>query len=119
MGSLVVAKCKCGVEAYARVGGGRKNYTTTCYFPCLCDSCHNIVQMNLLAKNSRCPKCRAANPIPYDDPRLVGSAGEKEAAGWYMKELIGRALILTDGSYRCPKCEKMTLRFAKGGRDWD
>ena len=95
------------------------NHTTTCYFPCLCESCHNLVRVNLLAEKPECPDCGAANPVPYDDPRLMGTAGERVIAEWNMEERLGRRLILTDGSYICPKCEQMTLRFADGGLCWD
>jgi len=119
MGSQVTAICECGVEAKILIGGSMINFMTTCYFPCLCDSCHNIVQTNLLAKVPRCPECGTANPIPYDDPRILGSLGERTVAEWNMQECLARELILTDGSYKCPKCEKMTLQFTNNGLCWD
>ena len=119
MGSQVAAKCECGVEAEIPIGGGMMDFTTTCYFPCLCDSCHNIVAANLLAKKPRCPDCGAANLMPYDDHRLVGSRGERAVAEWHMEERLGRELVLTDGSYKCPKCGEMTLQFADTGLRWD
>jgi len=110
MGSQVIARCECGIETKILIGGGMINFKTTCAFPCLCDRCRNIVESNLLAKTPQCPECGTANPIPYDDPRVVGSPGERTFAEWNMKERLGRELILTDGSYKCPRCEKMTLR---------
>ena len=119
MGSQVTARCECGVEAEILIGGGMMNFTTTCYFPCLCGSCHNIVEADLLATAPQCPECGTANPIPYDDPRVLGSLGEQTVAEWNMQERLGRELILTDGSYKCPKCGKMTLQFADSGLCWD
>src|SRR5438128_1055567 len=117
MGSEVTARCGCGVEARILIGGGMQNFATTCYFPCLCEHCHSIVQVNLLAKTHRCPKCRSSKTIPYDDGRLRKSPGRHVMAEWNLPEL-GRELKLTDGKYRCPKCDKMTLRFSETAL-WD
>lgn len=119
MGAEVTARCECGVEARILIGGGMASFTTTCYFPCLCESCHDVVQVNLLAKRPRCPNCRAARPIPYDDPRLIGSPGRHAVAYWNVQDQVGRGLGLDDGDYKCPRCGKMTLRFADSGLCWD
>ena len=118
MGSQVTAQCECGVGAEILVGGGMMDFTTTCYFPCLCDRCNKVVQVNLLATKPRCPDCGAANPVPYDDPQLIGSPGDEIVAEWNMEERLGRNLLLTDGSSKCPGCRKKTLRFADSGL-WD
>lgn len=118
MGKEVLARCGCGVETPVAIGGGMLNFTTTCYFPCLCDACHGVVQANLLAKPVRCPNCQADNPIPYDDPRLCDAPGKRQVAQWCMQHQLGRDLMLTDGNYRCPKCGNMTLRFIFRGC-WD
>lgn len=119
MGSEVTANCQCGLEARILIGGGMATFMTTCYFPCLCEGCHNVVQVNLLGKTKRCPKCRGANLIPYDDPQLSESLGQHALVEWNMQRQLGRELKLTDGNYRCPKCQKMTLRFADSGLCWD
>jgi Zn finger protein HypA/HybF involved in hydrogenase expression len=118
MGSQVIAKCDCGVEESILIGGGMFT-ETLCYFPCLCESCHRIVEVNLLDRPVSCPACHAPDPIPYDDPRLLGAAGRHMVADWYMKAELGRELVLTDGKYRCPKCGKMSLEFSEGGLYWD
>ena len=41
------------------------NFMTLCYFPCLCEQCQEIVQVDLLARKQQCPKCRATDLIPY------------------------------------------------------
>ena len=119
MGSAVTATCGCGLKVDIDIGGGMVNGPTTCYFPCLCEACHKVVQVNLLARRLRCPKCRGANPVPYDDPRLLGSPGENVVAAWNIKEQLGRSLSLTDGSYFCPKCQNMSLQFRDSGLCWD
>jgi hypothetical protein len=119
MGSQVTAKCGCGVETDVLIGGGMLNFTTTCFFPCLCENCHSIVEMNLLAKVMECPQCRALNPIAYDDPRLSGAPGHHYVAEWDMQEQLGRELVLTDGKYMCPKCGRMSLEFSTIGLCWD
>lgn len=119
MGSAVVAQCDCGVEASMLIGGGMMNFTTTCFFPCLCENCHDIVQLNLLSKTMKCPECGARGPIPYDDPQLSDSSGHHYVAEWNIKDHLGRKLVLTDGKYRCPKCGQMSLRFSWGGMCWD
>ena len=95
------------------------NFTTTCFFPCLCESCHSVVRVNLLSKSLRCPQCRARNPIPYDDPRLSESPGHHQVASWNMEDRLGKELVLTDGKYRCPQCGRMSLEFSDSGLCWD
>ena len=119
MGSEVVAQCECGLKATILIGGGMANFMNTCYFPCLCERCRMVVQVNLLAKRKQCPKCRMTKVTPYDEPRLVGRIGEDEIATWNMGEQLVRKLILTNGDYICPQCGKTTLHFADSGLCWD
>lgn len=119
MGSQVTATCQCGVDASIMIGGGMGNFMTTCYFPCLCEHCRTVVQVNLLAKQKRCPQCKTTKVTPYDDPTLSECAGERTVASWYIEEQLGRELKLMDGNYRCPQCGCMTLRFAGSGLLWD
>ena len=119
MGSDVIAECQCGLKTNIMIGGGMMNFMDTCYFPCLCQSCQDVVEVNLLAKEASCPKCKTTEVIPYDDPSL--SEGEEGyiVAGWNMEEALGRKLSLTSKNYKCPQCGQMTLRFEKGGLCWD
>ena len=119
MGSAVIAICDCGVNEEILIGGGMMNFTTTCYFPCCCENCNEVVQVNLLSKKMRCPKCRSQKVTPCDDPKIVDKLGNKTIAEWNMQGKIGRELILSDGSYWCPKCKKPNLRFEDGGMCWD
>lgn len=119
MGASVTAECECGVKASILIGGGMANFMTTCYFPCLCERCHAIVQANVLGKPIRCPECQATDVTPYDDPRLVESAGPHIVAEWNIEAELGRPLSLTDGNYKCPRCGRMTLKFSDGDLLWD
>ena len=111
MGTIVSANCGCGFNGKFAVGGGMDNYADTCLFPCLCGKCRQIVHPNLFQKPLHCPKCGSPDPIPYDDPRLVGSSGTQNVASWYMNLESDQELVLTNGTYLCPSCGKMTLCF--------
>jgi Zn finger protein HypA/HybF involved in hydrogenase expression len=114
MGSEVDARCPCGFRASSLIGGGKQSHTTTCYFPCLCEQCSSFVRVNLFDDDLRCPKCGSANVIPYDDPRLAGAAGKHDVVSWNVESVLGRTLKLTNGTYQCPQCQKMTLTFSPG-----
>lgn len=119
MGLQVIARCECGLEEEISVGGGMMDFTTNCSFPCLCTGCHSVVEANLLDTAMSCPKCGATPLIPYDDPRLAESTGQKVVAQWNVGQELGRELMLTDGNYLCPACGRMSLRFADTGLCWD
>lgn len=120
MGIQIRASCNCGVNADVQIGGGMMDFTTSCLFPCLCNNCHSIVDANLLAKDLRCSKCRGHDLIPYDDPRNIGTLGPRKLANWNVQDSLGRELILTDGTYKCPKCGKMSLTFDDdSAENWD
>ena len=105
MGSSVLANCPCGVEAQIMIGGGMMDHETCCLFPCCCEKCNSLVEANIWVKRLRCPKCRSVKLIPYTDPRLMGEKGSGVVESWDDR-------TLTDGTYKCPKCEQMTLRFS-------
>ena len=119
MGSQVIAKCECGLAAEIMIGGGMINFMNTCYFPCHCNNCHNVVEVNLLAETMTCQECGATNPTPYDDPELMESASGHIVAQWNVEERLGRKLFIYSNNYKCPKCGKMTLLFADSGLCWD
>jgi len=119
MGSAVIAECACGLEAESRIGGGMLDFRSVCHFPCLCEACQSAVEVDLLKRPLRCPSCGTSDPIPYDDPRLLGTPGSRVVAEWDMTELLGRRLELTDGTYRCPGCGNPTLHFSDSGLRFD
>jgi Zn finger protein HypA/HybF involved in hydrogenase expression len=119
MGTSVTATCPCGKNTEIMIGGGMNNFTKTCYFPCFCGNCHAVVQANLLDEQIKCPHCKTNKIIPYDDPKLAGKAGKNIVESWNVEKQLGRKLILTDGKYRCPHCDQITLRFMSGDVLWD
>ena len=119
MGSQVIAVCSCGLKEKILIGGGMMNFTNICYFPCYCEKCKSVVEVNLLDANKQCPNCKNPNILPYDNPELFEVPGENIIAEWNIAEELGRVLILTDGNYKCPSCCKMTLHFINTLLLWD
>lgn len=119
MGSEVIAKCECGVEEPILIGCGCTKPQSTCYFPCLCKNCHQVVIGNLLSKRPKCPDCKSTRLIPYHDPCLIGVPGTKQVVGWKTFFEPIQEFELTDGKYLCPKCGNMTLEFSESGLLWD
>ena len=91
----------------------------TCYFPCYCEHCSSVVQVNLLDREPACPKCNSTTSIPFDNPDLSRKPGRRVVESWSAKRVLGRDLNLTNGNYRCPKCSHLTLRFLNTGLNWD
>jgi hypothetical protein len=126
MGSEVIATCQCGLNTNIMLGGGMNNHLTINYFPCLCDRCHAVVQVNILGKSMQCPQCKTASVIPYDDPTLSVCREKPPIAKW--EQLLRWLGIrkerpeqwkLTDGNFKCPQCGKMSLHFKDSGLLWD
>jgi len=116
MGDLVDIICDCGYQAeMLSVGGGFLDFNDVCHFPCLCLNCKEIVNADVFQKPITCPKCHGQEIKPYDHPSLIGEQGEEIIADWHVEEIIGRALVLTDGKYYCPKCEQYSLSFLNSG----
>jgi len=120
MGSQVIAQCKCGLDTEILIGGGMLNYTTTCYFPCLCTDCRSVVQVNLYDEPIQCPNCKSVHVIPYDDPELSDCKPDSRVIeSWGVEKELGRDLVLKDGNYRCAKCGEMSLHFESTLMNWD
>lgn len=111
MGTRVLTRCACGLEAETAVGSVRRSRRTSCSFPCLCEGCNDLVTANLLVRPPVCPECGSTALVPYDQTELIGCRGALTEASCWMQEGIGRDLVLTDGLYRCPRCNRMSLRF--------
>ena len=119
MGGIVVATCPCGTNGSIRIGSGMAG-PRPCYFPCLCEHCFAVVEVDLLAKRKECPQCKSTKILPYDDPTLTENAGKgRELTSWDMEEYVGRNLILRDKNYKCPQCGQLSLRFAVDDAHWD
>ncbi len=101
------------------IGSGMMSYMSRCYFPCLCSRCAGVVQVNLLAQRKRYPQCKSIRVMPYDDASLSESTGMETVTNWNVNEYLGRNLKITNGNYKCPQCENMTLHFTDSGMNWD
>lgn len=110
MGSEVFFSCECGLAGSARTGGGIQSANKLCLYPAYCETCKKVVEVNLLA-DIKCPEC-AEVVVPYTDQSLVGVLGDRVVDTCY-------DFKLTNGSYRCPKCGKMSLYFEHGYILWD
>ena len=115
MGTWVSAECACGFTAEASVGGGKRNFTRVCEFPCLCAACDSMVSVNLLAAQPKCPTCKSMALTPYDAHTLSDHSSELIVADWDMRSQLGRCLKLTKSNYICPKCTKPRLSFGVAG----
>ena len=116
MGSIIRAECRCGVDVQTAVGGGMMNFRTTCYFPCYCESCRSLQEVNILLAALRCPSCAHSPVVPYDDPALLVLPGQNIIEKWSVARPNGsKGAILTDGHYRCPRCGEGTLKFRRIG----
>lgn len=112
MGSQVKAKCSCGIERSIAIGGSRLNFKSIEYFPCLCHDCKDIVEGNLKAKKLKCPNCNSQKLTPYNNKALMGTKDD---------QVIERSFdnIITNGTYKCPSCNEMNLKFKSGDILWD
>ncbi|WP_417861354.1 hypothetical protein [Winogradskyella sediminis] len=112
MGSQVIAVCECGVNTKIAIGTGRLCHKKINYFPGFCKSCKKVVRINLKDELPICGTCEKNIAIPYNNSHLIGSIG---------KEVIDGSCenILTNGTYYCPKCDNMSLRFLRGHFYWD
>lgn len=112
MGSQVKAMCECGYTKELLIGSGRLNFKTLEYFPCYCDGCHEMVQGNLKADKLICPNCSSQKVTPYNNKYLIGKIGS---------QIVEQSFdnVLTDGFYKCPKCNELKLQFFQGGILWD
>jgi len=111
MGSMVAAQCECGFEEQFSIGAGWANCNDTCSFPALCKRCGEMIEVNLLSPKAKCSKCRSRDILAYDDDSLRGDLGSVEVMSWNVEEQLGRIPCLTDGTYYCPKCKQLSLRF--------
>lgn len=107
MGSQVIAICQCGLRREILIGGGMLNFKYINFFPCLCENCNDVVQVNLKNQELTCPNCNKQNLSPYNAKHLIGEQGNSEVSKWGDN-------TLTNGTYKCPKCKEMTLHFERG-----
>ena len=137
MGSQVIAKCKCGLEATSLIGGGMRNFKTTQYFPAACSDCANVVEVNALDDTPQCPGCGSRDVTLYNDESLIDAISLKYAVeAWeddgseiyaevFKDKIFYRTvaesfnLELIDCFYKCLSCGEFTLQFRSSGLMFD
>ena len=112
MGSQVKAICTCGFKKEIMIGGGMFTFNKIQYFPCLCENCQDIVQVNILEEHPSCTSCKSLKVTTYNNKQLIGRKGKIEVARSFDN-------VLTNGSYKCPKCKNNSLHFTAGDIHWD
>lgn len=70
MGSIIRAKCPCGLSQKVLFGGGLGSHLVFCAFPCYCQDCHWLFEGNLFDERVRFTMCDSERYLPYDDERL-------------------------------------------------
>lgn len=108
MGCLLRGVCSCGFHIETRIGAGRADFRERCAFPCLCKSCRTVVTVNLMEDAPQCPACKSSDLARYDALNMHDGDGRKEIASW---RLAANHLKLTDASYYCPSCSRLSMRF--------
>jgi hypothetical protein len=69
-------------------------------------------------ESPRCGNCGSENIVPYDSKELMKIQG-RTVESWNVQDRLGRVLILTDGKYFCPQCNKFEMTFLPGSVCWD
>ncbi|RCW87578.1 hypothetical protein C7476_101344 [Phyllobacterium bourgognense] len=112
MGTSASANCSnCGYSTHLTLGGGMLNHMTFAAWPVRCAKCEAITTANYKNAPLVCEQCSSAEVLAISDPANWSGDG-RPLENW------GK-LVLTDGHYRCPKCETLELRFKHGNFNWD
>ena len=117
MGTSTDAHClACGYDAFLILGAGMLNFQTDAAWPVRCKRCAAIMTANFRQAPITCEGCESQDVVP------ASNRGEWKGDGKVIE--AWDELALTDGHYRCPKCDKFELRFGtnQGGHNkimWD
>ena len=120
MGSTIQAQCSCGYESdMLHVGGGMADMGQRCMAPALSNRTGTLVLRNFWGERSREDKTAGATfythhslhrPDDTETARLVFEwHGDKEKLDF----------VLANIGYKCPKCERMKMRYFDIGLMWD
>ena len=133
MGSIVMARCDaCDYKKTLMLGGGMQNFQSVADWPVWCLECGKLSVANHLEPPLSCSECGCKSVNRPEDPQVGPSEGQTIAT-WslsgersrpieqnWVERLLRRPvkyetksteLVLTNGSYRCPKCKEPSLRF--------
>ena len=109
MGSIVKAKCSCGLDQEIMVGAGMMNFKTKCYFPCYCKHCAEVIEADIMSNPNTCPNCESEELLLFTEPNLSSSNGSYRVTSWRFRD---QELQLDDSHYKCPSCKTMSLKFS-------
>ena len=120
MGSIVIAKCSCGLEDEILIGGGMYSFQHTAFFPYYCERCDHVIQENALDLPASCPDCDSDGLLIYMSSCLTAGDGDRTIESWNIGDKNGPAIAkgrleLDNGHYLCPRCKTMSLTFQFGG----
>ena len=102
MGSILKAECKCGFISTFIAGGGKLNFTDTCYAPAVCVDCGEFFIRNYFFKFIKCPKCHK-KAFFYDHPSLQSNESTKNNI-FSLHLNDEKDFVLFDKDYLCPEC---------------
>lgn len=126
MGQVLGAVCECGYKGSAVLGAGRSNFREVCKFPHYCESCKEVVSVDIFKEHHTCPKCQSPNVFTYEAPtkvpkyqileklsdstlaRLGMHRRQDEQDSWYGKN---KRHVILRGKHHCPKCDMTSLSF--------
>lgn len=114
MGSLLSACCPCGYASpRITAGGGFRDFQTVCAAPAVCLACKEVVEVNIKAAETACPKCGGPTTLCGE---ITSSRRDRCVFDWNISET--QTYVLEDRAYRCPLCDRETLKFQEEGC-WD
>lgn len=97
MGYLVQPECKCGYQhKQIFMGGGMRNFETSCEVPFYCEDCSKIKTRNLFKKRTKCQKCK-------EDLKIFGVLDE-DIECEECNKLIPTEVF--NEKFKCEKCRK-------------
>ena len=126
MGQILDAVCECGYRKSAVLGAGRSNFKEVCKFPHYCNSCSEVIDVDIFKEQNCCPNCTSLNIHTYEalTKRVTYKVFERlsditlrkygyhrrdnEQHSWYGK--IKNHTILRVKHF-CPKCKNDSLSF--------
>ncbi len=124
MGTSTDAHCSaCGYDTFLMLGGGMSNHTTYAAWPVSCKTCAAVTTANFKESPLVCRSCKSQDVTSPTDLRWWKGDGNV-IESWLMGLARDDALTLTNGHYRCPKCDEFELRFGTNAaghpiRMWD
>lgn len=105
MGSRTDAHCyNCGYDVELPIGGGMLTYNEHTDWPVQCMDCRTISSTNIRLTPLSCKSCGSNNVIECHDRSLYAGDGKYTSVMCWERQL-------TDGHYKCPKCEMFALRY--------